>query len=206
MKKKAIIIDLDNTIYPVSATTEKLFPELFRMLKNDGRFKGDLNDLKLAITRKPFHVVVSDFSFDPELKQVCFDYMSRLTYKEKIEPFPDYSVVRSLQIAKFLVTTGFTALQESKVEMLGIRNDFREIFIADPMISPLTKREIFGSIMGKYDLSPVDILIAGDDIDSEITAGKELGIDTVIYDYRKIYGNLVNENVITDFSELAEYL
>ena len=41
MTKKALILDLDNTIYPVSAIGEKLFGKLFHLIIESGDYTGD---------------------------------------------------------------------------------------------------------------------------------------------------------------------
>ncbi len=41
MRKKAIIMDFDNTIYLVSSIGEKLFETLFQLIIESGDYKGD---------------------------------------------------------------------------------------------------------------------------------------------------------------------
>ncbi|MEI6681204.1 MAG: hypothetical protein WCO44_01175 [Bacteroidota bacterium] len=42
MKKRAIMFDPDNTIYPVGAISERLFGELSALVESDGEFAGDM--------------------------------------------------------------------------------------------------------------------------------------------------------------------
>lgn len=206
IRKKAVIFDLDNTIYPVASIGDKLFNELFQTIERHGGYQGNIKDIKEAIQRKPFQTVAQDFQFDEELASVGLRLLSSLTYNERIEPFEDFRLVRKLAGLKFLVTTGFTKLQLSKIEQLGIKDNFDEFFIVDPETSTLSKKDIFKEIMERYKLNPKGVLIVGDDINSEIKAGKELGIDTVVYDYLNAFKPSASENIITNYAELEKFL
>ena len=99
-----------------------------------------------------------------------------------MQPFDEYVQIRSSGLMKFLVTTGFTKLQWSKVKMLGIENDFAEIHIVDPELSTQTKKDVFADILKRHHLIAAEVLVIGDDPESEIKAATELGIETFLYD------------------------
>lgn len=206
MKTKAIIFDLDNTIYPVSQIGQKLFLSLFTLIEENGNHNIKLNEIKSEIMRKPFQAVVKDFSFSEILTQDCIKLLSNLTYNDRIHPFADYFFTKKIECLKFLVTTGFTKLQLSKIHCLEIKNDFHEIFIVDPEISSLTKKDYFKEIITRYKLNSEELLIIGDDLNSEIKAGKELGIKTILNDFRNHYQKLENQIVINSFSQLENFL
>jgi putative hydrolase of the HAD superfamily len=182
MAKKAIILDLDNTIYPVSSIGEKLFRGLFEVIQNSGEYSGDFESIKTEIMRTPFQKVAKAFAFSNKLYEACMQLLSNLTYDETMSPFPDYSELQFVKLPKFLVTVGFLNMQQSKVRQLGIEKDFEAIFIIDPEVSVLTKKDIFREIMKLESLNPEDLLIVGDDPESEIKAALELGIDAILYD------------------------
>ena len=95
--KKAIIFDLDNTIYPVSSIGEELFRDVFVMIEDDGRFEGDFEDVKDAIQRQPFQVVADDFKFHRELTAAGLEMLSDLEYEGDMKPFDDYEIARGIQ-------------------------------------------------------------------------------------------------------------
>lgn len=208
MKKKAIIFDLDNTIYPVSSIGEKLFDDLFRLIEEDGRFSGDFDNIKDSIQKKPFQAVAKEFHFDDELTAKALEALSDLEYNDVIEPFDDYLVTRGIDRLKFLVTTGFTKLQWSKIRRMGLEKDFEACFVVDPAMTDRTKKHIFAEIMEEYKLQSEDVLVIGDDIQSEIKAGKELGIDTVLYDHKGKYSGSsgYEGNVISNYNSLAQFI
>lgn len=182
--KKAIILDLDNTIYPVSSIADHLFSELFNFL--DQHIASEdidyINNAKEDLKRIPYQKVADKYQFSERVKNKGLELLNNIEYKLPMQPFDDYKHIREANITKFLVTTGFTKLQWSKVKMLDIEADFEAIHIVDPELSPLTKKDIFASILAEYNYKPEDVLIIGDDPESEIKAASELGIDTFMYD------------------------
>jgi len=200
--KRAIIFDLDNTIYPVSSIGDKLFKSLFQLIVENGEYVGNLDEVKGEIMRRPFQFVADDFSFSENLKSKCLKLFLELTYDEHMEPFEDYKYVRKLPCMKFLVTTGFTKLQNSKVQHLNIENDFLEIYIIDPIQSKLTKKDIFQKLLIDYRLKTHEVIVVGDDLNSEIKAANDLGIDTILYDRESKQTDIENQKTISSFKEL----
>jgi putative hydrolase of the HAD superfamily len=192
LKKKALIFDLDNTIYPVSAIADNLFAKLFAVLDEySGSINlGDndrVNKIKEEMTRRPFQYIADKYDLDKDLNDKMVDTLRTMTYDLPMQPFEDYHHLRQIPLDKFLVTTGFFKLQMSKVKQLGIELDFKEIYIVDPDVSGKTKKDVFAEIMQKHHYQPADLLVIGDDPDSEIKAAMELGIDTFLFDPNGIY-------------------
>lgn len=204
MNKTVLFIDLDNTIYPVSSIGNELFKLLFDLIEESGEFEGDFEAIKTAVQRKPFQKVAELFQFSDQLVQDGLNLLETLVVDHPIQAFADYEVVRTLPHDKFLVTSGFTTMQTSKVDQLGIREDFREIHIVDLQKSNQTKKDVFEDILNRFDLTADEVLVIGDDPNSEIQAGKQLGIDTILYD--QIEAHLDYEPRITDFHQLVEIL
>ena len=181
--KKALIFDLDNTIYPVSAIEGNLFEELFLVIDNALHLSdADKINAKYELTRRPYHLVADLFNFGPELKENGNNLLKDVTYDLPMQPFEDYHMLKTIAPLNFLVTTGFTRLQWSKVKMLGIENDFDEIHVVDPTLSPRTKKDVFADILTRHQLNNSEVLVIGDDPESEIKAATELGIETFLFD------------------------
>ena len=179
---KVLIFDLDNTIYPVHSIGAALFAPLFSMLEDSGEIQEQMDEVKDAIQRKPFQVVAAEFGFSNALTQTGIKLLQNLSYNGPIAPFPDFQLVPALPQPKFLVTTGFTRLQESKIDGMQIRSLFREIHIVDPMLEARTKKDVFSDILFRYAYQPDEVLVIGDDPDSEIKAAHALEIPTILYD------------------------
>lgn len=206
MAKKALILDLDNTIYPVSSIGEKLFKRLFELIHESGEYSGDFEDIKVEIMRTPFQKVAKAFSFSETLYSQSMDLLKDLTYKDPMIPFEDYQELRKIKITRFLVTVGFLNMQQSKVRQLGIEKDFDSIYIIDPEISKLTKKDVFLEIMKNRSFVASDLLVIGDDPESEIKAAKELGIDALVYDPDSKYDLRHDLIKVLTFSEVQKYI
>lgn len=185
--KKAIILDLDNTIYPVSSIAGDLFNALFSFLDEHIKDADRIHNIKEDLKRIPYQKVADKHNFSESVKNKGLELLNNIEYNLPMQPFDDYAHIREAKITRFLVTTGFTKLQWSKVRMLDIEADFEAIHIVDPELSPLTKKDIFASILEKYNYQPEDVLIIGDDPESEIKAASDLGIDTFLYDPENKY-------------------
>lgn len=181
--KRALILDFDNTIYPVSSIADHLFGKLFVLIDEESGDVGyeEINKAKDELTRKPFQWVADKYNFSPELKSKGIQLLKDMTYDLPMQTFEEYHHIKSLPHEKFLVTTGFPKLQLSKIKQLGIEADFAEVHVADPE-SGQTKKDIFADIMCRHNYRPGEVLIIGDDPESEIKAALELGIDTFLLD------------------------
>src|SRR5580765_1931343 len=101
MQKKAIIFDLDNTIYSVRTIGEELFASLFELITQNGNHSQEMDKIKNDIMRRPFQLVANDYRFSEALTDKGIALLMDLTYNGKIEPFEDYPVVRKLPVDKF---------------------------------------------------------------------------------------------------------
>lgn len=205
MKKKAIILDLDNTIYAVSSIGDKLFKSLFDRILNSGEFSGSFEAIRYEVMRRPFQYIAREFSFSDNLTADCMQILRDLTYNEPIEPFEDYKEVSSFPLKKYLVTVGFKKMQQSKVKYLNIEKDFTSIYIIDPEESTSTKKDIFKKIMIENSFNPSDLIVVGDDPGSEIKAARELKIDAILYNRESSKENQ-DALSIRSFAELKQYL
>ena len=204
MRKKALILDLDNTIYPVSSIGDKLFAPLFDLIKSDEHVSDQFEQIRKEVMRRPFQLVANEFNFSKELTDKGTELLKNITYNGTIEPFDDYKLIRDLKIDKYLVTTGFKKMQQSKVEAMQLQTDFREIHIIDPSTSDKVKKDLFTDIISRHHYNKADVLIVGDDLNSEIKAAKELGVDAVLYDKLNMYKEEKSVTRITDFAELIK--
>jgi len=181
---KALIFDLDNTIYPVDDIAGELFESLFSVVEEYRDFLGNaaMPHIKEEFKRCPYQDIARQYNFSEELNRKGLEHLQNITYSKPMTAYEGYNEVRRLPLPKFLVTKGFSKLQNSKIEMLGIEADFDEIHIVDPAVSDRTKKEVFADILNRYQYLPNQILVIGDDPQSEIKAATELGINTFLFD------------------------
>ena len=202
MPIKAIIYDLDNTIFPVSAIGEKLFGPVFQLVAESGQHNDSLDAIKYATMRTPFRIVAARHNFSEELTKKTVEIQDTLTYDEPIDTFEDYPEIKNIPAERFLVTTGFKNMQMSKIKSLGIEADFKEVHVVNPVLT--SKKEVFADILKRYDYSPNEVLVVGDDPESEIAAAKALGIPTVLYDKQDTFTADEANYKITHFKQLVD--
>ena len=206
MHKKALILDLDNTLYSVQSIREPLFAPLFELIRQDGSHERNMENIKKELMQRPFQAVAKDYQFSEKLTSKGVSYLSQLTYKGPIEPFEDYRHLHGLPVEKFLVTTGFPKLQQSKIEGMKIAKDFKEIHIVDPSTSEQTKKDVFADIMERHGYTPSEVLVVGDDLLSEIKAAQDLGIDAVLYNKQHVQAATSFPITISSFEQLRDFL
>lgn len=200
MPKKAIIYDLDNTIFPVSAIGDKLFGPLFNLIANSGQHNDSMDAIRYAIMRTPFRIVAQRHNFSDELTQKGIDIQESIDYKDEMNTFEDYPEIKNIPGERFLVTTGFRTMQLSKIRQLGITDDFKEVHVVNPVET--TKKEVFADILKRYGFQPDEVLVVGDDPESEIAAAKALDIPTVLYDKNDTQDANAADYKITHFADL----
>jgi len=203
--KKAIIFDLDNTIYGVPTIGDELFAALLQTIQESGAYKSDFEAVKKDIMRKPFQVVAATHHFSDALTQKGMELLSNLRYEGPIQYFDDYEETRNLTIDKYLVTTGFIQLQQSKIEGMNIGPAFKEIHIVDPATSDKTKKDVFADIIQRNNYDINDVLVVGDDLHSEIKAAQDLGIEVVVYDKYNLHSDTSLPR-IEHFSQLIDFI
>lgn len=118
------------------------------------------------------------FDLDDTLYDASFRLDEVTPNFAKMELFPDArAILENVSIPKVLVTHGKKELQEKKIKMLGIKKYFREIFIIG---EGHEKHGVFKNILKKYKIQePLEVVVVGDRIDTEIRFGNMLGCTTV---------------------------
>jgi FMN phosphatase YigB (HAD superfamily) len=112
-----------------------------------------------------------------------------------VRPFPEtIPVLRALKqknVWRLLVTKGDPAIQEKKIQIMGLRPHFEGIIIC---ATAEEKLSIFRSLIDAHAVAdPRDVFVIGDRIDSEITYGNMLGCTTVRLMHGK-YKNLLSKS------------
>lgn len=200
--KRIFFIDLDNTIYFTRQNEEQLMGELYRFLESVdlGISKEDFRLAKQEMLRTPFLKVAEKYRFKKETMPEVISYLQNRFVTQPLKPSDDYHYIKSLIGRKFIVTAGFPKQQQSKVKMLGIADDFEEVHVVD--VSTSNKKKTFEMLIDQHQLNKNDILIIGDDAESEIKFGLELGITTFLLDPENLHPNAESTFRGSDLSSL----
>jgi FMN phosphatase YigB (HAD superfamily) len=209
MKCKAIILDLDNTIFATRSMDSAIFEPFFTDLRARlSSFFDDhiINMIHDELWEKPFDVVIKKFNIPEKVFLASWAVLDKDDFDLDISTYGDYGFLRSVAIPMFLVTTGPEALQAAKVEALGIKGDFIKIVINDKFREKKTKADIFLELVHEFSLSPQDTFVIGDNPDSKIEAGNSLDMVTVqILRADVLKGNNA-KHYINTFDELKDII
>ncbi|MEO5818187.1 MAG: HAD family hydrolase [Gemmatimonadaceae bacterium] len=180
---KAIIFDLDNCLSAADESSRQLLEPVFHAVRqsNNGRLSDDALDKAFdECWRDAFDVVALRYGFSREMLEAGWSAAAQAEVQVPLQGYPDLGALQALPGKLFLVTSGFRRLQESKISALRIAELFAEVHVdAIDEENRRGKRQIFADILASHQLSPDEVLVVGDNPNSEIEAGNQLGITTV---------------------------
>ena len=187
---KVYIFDLDDTLFAVNSISDDIgVPILNSLIEVNDRTKlfseVEIKNIYNDCWKIPLDMVISKYGLNDHYKNALITTYENLEINHSLDLFEGYEKISSIKNDKFLVTTGHEKLQKSKIERLGVREDFVEIFIDIPHIVPRKNKEYyFKEIMKKYSIDTKDFIVVGDNLFSEITAAKKLGMTSVLFDLK----------------------
>lgn len=178
---RAILFDLDNCLAPADEPGRELLEPMFAAIRRVSVLPPE------ALTRAfgdcwsmPLDLVAERHHFSPAMREAAWRAAVPMRVPGPMRGYDDLKVLPSFEVLRFLVTTGFRRLQESKIDALGFRHLFDSVHVdaidEEPRVG---KAGIFAEILERHALRPDDALVVGDSATSEIAAGNALGIPTV---------------------------
>ena len=206
-----LLIDLDDTLFEVASIDPAIVAPAIQLLEEQAiaLFGKEKTAQIIADSWKyPFHSVAEKYAIPLDLQNAFFQAMETLDFSNlQIQVFPDYTFLRAIQQPKILVTTGFSNLQQAKVDVLGIRDDFEAVRIDESKERKANgKLELFSDILQIKQLNPTDCWVIGDNPDSELKAGHTLGMPTIQRLKRGVEPATFVTFVIESFEELSNIL
>lgn len=180
---KAIIFDLDNCLAAADEVGRQLLAPAFAAIRQANRgtvTEAALEDAFEECWRSAFDDVATKHGFSEEMRAAGWRALVQTEVKGTMRGYGDLGVLAQLPVQRFLVTSGFLRLQQSKINALGIAPLFAGIHI-DAIDHPDRpgKQELFRRILETQALEKSEVLIVGDNPRSEIEAGNRLGLTTV---------------------------
>jgi putative hydrolase of the HAD superfamily len=178
----ALIFDLDNCLADAREVGEELYQPAFEAIRqaNLGVVAPEALDRAFHdIWRHSLDWVAAQYGFSQAMITAGWHVFSGLEVNRKLTGYGDLSILSELSAARFLVTSGFRRLQESKIEALDLRPLFAAIYV-DAIDEPnrVGKLGYFERILQDRELAAAEVLVVGDNADSEIAVGVRLGMPT----------------------------
>jgi len=186
---RAVIFDLDDTLYDCAGT---LVSDARRRAAQAMRAEGVDAPLEkilelfeeyeklLGPRTRIFQRIIEELGGNGDaLKAALKAYNSEDV--GEIHPFPDViSTLKALRergLRLFLVTMGAHARQMKKISQLGIRQYFDDAIVCDTEIGDRLI-DSYRYILREHRLRPSNVLVVGDRLHEEVSAGNELGMFT----------------------------
>ena len=216
---KAIIFDLDDTLYDCSGTLVLKRKKLAAKIISKTIKCSEAEALKLQLELESrlgpkadtAHEIARLYNLPEEFCKEITNAINTLDVEDAIL-FPDtmdsINELRSIGYKLFLVTFGNREMQKKKIKILGLERAFDETIITE---DPEGKEKCFKEILTKYDFEPEQVLCVGDKIKDEIEVGKRFGMSTALMKHGRhyhFYKSEINDNApylhITKVSDLLE--
>ena len=196
-KTKALIFDLDDTLYDCSGTLSR--NRLQESARIVARYKGCTEEEAKEFLQKDEEVrkygryegIAHRLGLPPGFLKEIQSILQKSQDLNQIKLFPD--VVPTLQALRgrgmkvFLVTSGNLEEQEAKLNRLGLKPLLDEVMIVKRDGEGKAKEDCFRHLLEKYCLSPEEIMCVGDRIEDELAAATALGIPTAMLRHGRHY-------------------
>lgn len=180
---QAVIFDFDNCLCDSREPGEALFAPAFDAIAraNDGHLPQER--LRAAFEEcwyTSFDLVAKRHGFSRAMFEAGFEAFRRLRVDAPLRGYPDLALLERIGIDKYLVTSGFRQLQDSKIEALGIAAMFRKVVVDAVDVQPHRgKQAVFEELLAESGYEPARVVAVGDNPLSELDAGRRLGMRTV---------------------------
>lgn len=134
-------------------------------------------------------LIASGVPLDIPLAQTCSDRYTRYR-AENLELFPGvHELIVALRESKCkiaIVSNGFAATHDEKIDRVGLREHVDAIFLADTMGMVKPDPEIFRLACRTLGSEPARTAMVGDRYDRDIVGAAEVGLFTVLIDLHAI--------------------
>lgn len=185
---KAVLFDIDNTLFPSND-----FAELARRNAITAMIGAGLtadadevyNKLCKVIGRygpnypKHFNALLKELGVKTNPKIIAAGIFAYHQAKRGISPYADVpKTIMHLRKRGYRIcvaSQGRALKQWDKLIRLGLHNMFHEVFV-----TPRKSKRFYRSILKKLKLNPREVMMVGDNIETDIKPARQLGIITVL--------------------------
>src|SRR3990167_8899173 len=205
MKVKAVIFDLDDTLYDCTGSlieasrrrAAKSMVEAGLPCTEDEAYQLQK---ELAEKHGPYHPVfneiVNRFHADPKLVSTAYKAYNS-SEVVGIKPFsdviPTLKELRERGYRLFLLTVGVHERQENKINILGLKAYFDEIIVNDQEIG-LLMEDCIRDLLGRHNVNFKEAVMVGDRARDELRIAKSLSMITI----QMLHGRFKNEPAMNE--------
>ena len=197
-KIRAIIFDLDDTLYDCSGTLvvrgrRQVAKTIARLINTSEEEAYQLQlemEEKYGVKANIYEKIVSHYHLPGTYAQELLEEFVHIHISD-ITVFPD--VIDTMIQLKgrgywvVLVTSGDKEIQRKKIDVLELNNRYFDDIVITGRNNDQSKKACFQEIMKRYDLQPEEVICVGDKIDDELAASKSLGMFTIMFEHGRHY-------------------
>ncbi len=221
-KTKAVIWDLDDTLYSRSEAARKMYPEMFRELlytdKSD-EFLKEVADFMIAnayrntVTHDDvFRALIEKYPADkPYIHSDCVDYYFDHIH-EYAEPYPEqFAVLQKLREmgVKTAILTNISPerfyCQRNKIAAIGVEPLFDAIVFSGEVGFHKPDRRVFDHTAKLLGVTNDQCLFVGDDPDVDVQGAINSGMEIVWIDRWEYDGKFDGEPLVHRVHSVLEY-
>jgi putative hydrolase of the HAD superfamily len=178
------VFDLDHTLFDPNTLPRALFSEVEARVRQAaaGHLSNTLLEAALAdACRLPFDRVVAQHRLPGVVSAAWREAASAVEVTTPLVPYGDVvAALEQLPLRRFLLTTGFRRLQESKLRQLGLTPLFAAVYIdALDAPDPSGKAALLKQLLVEQELRASEVVVFGDRADDELAAARALGMVAV---------------------------
>ena len=181
---KVIIFDLDNTLHDAEFLTNRVVKKTVEIMIAKGmkcNLEEGIGKFNQLLEKEPNNDKIRKLaaffdSEDEEIVDAGWDCYQNPEFNELLIYSDTKEVLGKLKgnYKLILVSQGSKDSQNKRIDALGIRDYFDEIYLSERG----KKQEIFNQILDNLRLDANQILVVGDRIDGELKIANELGMQT----------------------------
>jgi len=221
-KTKAVLWDLDDTLYSRRAAARKTFPGMFRQHlyqdRSEAFIEGAADYMMTQVKRNSmihddaFDALLKKHPFDREyVKQDCLDYYYENMYQFAVPFQEQMEVIKALRDAgiKNAVVTNISVdrvdSQKRKFEFLGISELFDAVLFSGEIGIHKPDRRIFDLAAAKLNVANEQCIFVGDDPDSDVAGALNAGMEVVWLDHFEADGRYAGNPRVHRVKSMKEY-
>lgn len=205
---KKIIFDLDDTLLMFNDTyfndyskvVNGTYEDCVKLYISIGRYE---RDRKIYNKKELIDFVNNDMGTNYTMD--TFNKLESVIASKWVKYIPDGTKdvleYLSSKYELYILTNWFTDNQKDRLKNTGLLKYFKEVVGADKF-KPKPSPDGYLYIIG--DTNKEDVIMIGDDIDIDIKGANDVGIKSILVDYKNKYDGF--DNRITDIKELTNIL
>lgn len=185
---KAVLFDIDNTLFPSNEFAELARRNAINLMIEaglDADTEKAHEKLQLVIKKygpnypRHFNALLKELEMRPDPKIVAAGIVAYHQAKTSIFPYPDVpqTLIRLRENGYKLcvASQGIAIKQWDKLIRLGLHNLLHEVFV-----TPKKSKKFYKSVLRKLNLKPQEVVMIGDNLETDIKPAKEAGITTIL--------------------------